>query len=102
MTLYFHEEVPVTLCALHEHVYISQRILRLVMCHCFASASKWVSAPSVLVPSDGVFGRFDLAALRGCHSLNVWVFVCMLIQTQSHQQFSPYLKAGSSWSSSTA
>jgi hypothetical protein len=27
-----------------------------------------ISAPFVLVPSDGVFGRFDLAALRGCHT----------------------------------
>jgi hypothetical protein len=26
--------------------------------------------------SDGVFhGRFDLAALRGCHTLNVYLFV---------------------------
>ena len=25
----------------------------------------------VLDPSDGVFGRFDLAALGGCHTLNV-------------------------------
>jgi hypothetical protein len=25
-------------------------------------------APSALFPSDGVFGRFDLAALRGCHA----------------------------------
>ena len=24
-----------------------------------------------LDPSDGVFGRFDLAALCGCHTLNV-------------------------------
>ena len=22
---------------------------------------------------DGVFGRFDLAALCGCHTLNVWL-----------------------------
>ena len=25
----------------------------------------------MLDPSDGVFGRFDLAALCGCHTLNV-------------------------------
>jgi hypothetical protein len=31
-------------------------------------ASRWVLAPFVLVLSDGVFGRFDLAALRGCHT----------------------------------
>jgi hypothetical protein len=42
------------------------------------SASGWVSAPSFcfhLSRSDGVFGRFDLAALRGCHTLNV----CLLL-----------------------
>ena len=27
--------------------------------------------PLCLDPSDGVFGRFDLAALCGCHTLNV-------------------------------
>ena len=28
-------------------------------------------------PSDGVFGRFDLAALGGCHTLNVcYVMLC--------------------------
>ena len=30
-----------------------------------------------LDPSDGVFGRFDLAALCGCHTLNV-CFVMLL------------------------
>jgi hypothetical protein len=40
------------------------------------SVSGWVVAPSVLVPSDGVFGRFDLVALCGCHTLNVCLFVC--------------------------
>jgi hypothetical protein len=30
-------------------------------------ASGWVSAPFLLAPSNGVFGHFDLAALRGCH-----------------------------------
>jgi hypothetical protein len=34
-----------------------------------------VSAPFVLVPSDGVFGPFDLAALRNCHTFNVGLFV---------------------------
>ena len=29
-----------------------------------------------LDPSDGVFGRFDLAALCGCRTLNVCLFVC--------------------------
>ena len=28
-------------------------------------------------PSDGVFGRFDLAALCGCRTLNVCLFVCL-------------------------
>jgi hypothetical protein len=28
-------------------------------------------SPSVWVPSDGVFGHFDLVALCGCHTLNV-------------------------------
>ena len=30
-------------------------------------------------PSDGVFGRFDLAALGGCHTLNVCyvMLLCM-------------------------
>jgi hypothetical protein len=32
------------------------------------SASGWVSPPFALVPSDGVFVRFDVAALRGCHT----------------------------------
>jgi hypothetical protein len=46
------------------------------------SASGWVSAPFVLVPSNGVFGRFDIAALRGCHTLIVcmflsYMFVCI-------------------------
>ena len=31
-----------------------------------------------LDPSDGVFGRFDLAALCGCHTLNVcYVMLCI-------------------------
>jgi hypothetical protein len=38
------------------------------------SAPGWVLAPHILVPSDGVFGRFDLAALRGCHTFNVCLF----------------------------
>jgi hypothetical protein len=41
------------------------------------SVSGWIIAPSILVPSDGVFGRFDLVALCGCHTLNVCLFVCM-------------------------
>jgi hypothetical protein len=40
-----------------------------------ASVSGWVTTPFVLVPSNGVFGRFDLAALHGCHTLIVCLFV---------------------------
>jgi hypothetical protein len=36
------------------------------------SVSGWVTAPIVLVPSDSVFGRFDLAALK-CFTC---LFVC--------------------------
>jgi hypothetical protein len=42
------------------------------------SASGWVSVPCVLVPSDGVFGRSDLAALRGCHTRECLFFVCSM------------------------
>jgi hypothetical protein len=42
------------------------------------SACGWVSAPFVFIPSDGVFGRFILAALRGCHTLNFCLFVCFM------------------------
>ena len=31
-----------------------------------------------LAPSDGVFGRFDLAALCGCHTLNVCYVMFMI------------------------
>jgi hypothetical protein len=34
-------------------------------------------APSILVPSDGVFGHFDLVAHCGCHTLNVCLFVLL-------------------------
>ena len=34
----------------------------------------WI--PLFLDPSDGVFGRFDLAALCGCRTLNFCLFVC--------------------------
>jgi hypothetical protein len=44
----------------------------------WSSVSGWVTAPFVLLPSDGVFGRFDLAALRGCHTLNDCLFDCPL------------------------
>jgi hypothetical protein len=40
-----------------------------------ASASGWVSAPFVLGSSDGVFGRFDLAALRGCTPVMLFVYL---------------------------
>ena len=40
---------------------------------CFGISTAWlvVWKPLCLDPSDGVFGRFDLAALCGCHTLNV-------------------------------
>ena len=34
----------------------------------------WI--PLFLDPSAGVFGRFDLAALCGCRTLNFCLFVC--------------------------
>ena len=37
-----------------------------------------------LDPSDGVFGRFDLAALCGCRTLN---FVCLFVEASSRAQF---------------
>ena len=37
-----------------------------------------VVAKLMLDPSDGVFGRFDLAALCGCRTLNFCLFVCLL------------------------
>jgi hypothetical protein len=47
------------------------------------SVSGWVIAPSVLVPSDGVFGRFDLVALCGCHTLKC-LFVCLFFITKRY------------------
>ena len=38
---------------------------------CFGVSSAWlmvISKPLCLDPSDGVFGRFDLAALCGCRT----------------------------------
>jgi hypothetical protein len=32
----------------------------------------------LLLSADCVFGRFDLAALRGCHISNVCLFVCKI------------------------
>jgi hypothetical protein len=44
------------------------------------SVSGWVTAPfKFLVPSDGVFGRFDPAALRGCHTFNDCLFQCLFV-----------------------
>ena len=39
----------------------------------------WI--PLFLDPSDGVFGRFDLAALCGCRTLNFCLFVCSLFSS---------------------
>ena len=45
----------------------------------YGIALAWPSGPYPLFldPSDGVFGRFDLAALCGCRTLNVCLFVSM-------------------------
>jgi hypothetical protein len=44
-----------------------------------AQLTQWfVLAPFVVVPSDGVFGRFDLAALRSCHTLFACLFICLV------------------------
>ena len=45
---------------------------------CFGISTAWlvVWKPLCLDPSDGVFGRFDLAALCGCHTLNVCCCCC--------------------------
>ena len=37
----------------------------------------WI--PLFLDPSAGAFGRFDLAALCGCRTLNFCLFVCLLL-----------------------
>jgi hypothetical protein len=57
-----------------------------------------VVAPSVLVPSDqdGVFGRFDLVALCGCHTLNVCLFVCIDV-AMAMSKSSMGIKLGFSW-----
>ena len=39
----------------------------------------WI--PLFLDPSDGAFGRFDLAALCGCRTLNFCLFVCLFVET---------------------
>ena len=39
----------------------------------------WI--PLFLDPSDGAFGRFDLAALCGCRTLNFCLFVCFVCQS---------------------
>ena len=50
---------------------------------CFGISTAWlvVWKPLCLDPSDGVFGRFDLAALCGCHTLNVCCCCCCSICT---------------------
>ena len=41
----------------------------------------WI--PLFLDPSDGAFGRFDLAALCGCRTLNFCLFVCLFLYISS-------------------
>ena len=45
----------------------------------FVSSCLVVWIPLFLDPSDGVFGRFDLAALCGCRTLNFCLFVYQLL-----------------------
>ena len=45
---------------------------------CLAWIHVSVSVPLFLDPSDGVFGRFDLAALCGCRTLTFCLFVLLL------------------------
>ena len=47
---------------------------------CFGISTAWlvVWKPLCLNPSDGVFGRFDLAALCGRHTLNVCCCCCCI------------------------
>ena len=54
--------------------------------HVFGISTAWLvvwKPPKLcLDPSDGVFGRFDLAALCGCHTFNVCCsFCCCCIST---------------------
>ena len=46
----------------------------------------WI--PLFLDPSDGAFGRFDLAALCGCRTLNFCLFVCLDVVTGTRLQAS--------------
>ena len=41
----------------------------------------WI--PLFLDPSDGVFGRFDLAALCSCRTLNFCLFVSLFLKLSS-------------------
>ena len=53
--------------------------LCLVGCLLGYSSCLVVWIPLFLDPSDGVFGRFDLAALCGCRTLNFCLFVLELL-----------------------
>ena len=48
--------------------------------HIHVSIVVWI--PLFLDPSDGVFGRFDLAALCGCRTLNFCLFCFQLLVQQ--------------------
>ena len=55
-------------------VYPTALFLMYTCTACTAWLVVW--KPLCLDPSDGVFGRFDLAALCGCHTLNVCCCCC--------------------------
>ena len=48
----------------------------------------WI--PLFLDPSDGAFGRFDLAALCGCRTLNFCLFVCLTPSTSRYSTNSSF------------
>ena len=54
-------------------------------CHQSGVTDVVVWSPLCLDPSDGVLGRFDLAALSGCHTLNVVWFVLSHVICSSRQ-----------------
>ena len=73
-------------CHRHRHHIWEEWVVFLIMGsvmakYKFGISTAWlvVWKPLCLDPSDGVFGRFDLAALCGCHTVNV----CCIVSQQS-------------------
>ena len=64
----------------------------------FGISTAWlvVWKPLCLDPSDGVFGRFDLAALCGCHTLNVRCCCCCCCLTLSDKMTKSVCNLGQS------